>query len=178
MFGRHVGHQPRSPAARRRRALFAFFGIIALTFVAYSYKSGLDKEPQAPKMVFGIPAYQDARFSSLMSSLNGNPYIAVFLSPDKADQVVRFYQDYFGKEPRLLEYGQRGIVALKIYQFKLIQGPLPDSIDKGVEIIPLNSRSQRIHKARTKIKIIIPRKEVTGDRIKKEAKEKKTNSLK
>lgn len=175
MFGRHFGRQPRSPAARKRRAFFTLFGIIVLTFIAYSYKSGLEKEPQAPNMVFGIPAYQDARFSSYMSSLNGNPYTAVFLSPDSADQVVRFYKDYFGKEPKLIEYGQRGIVAMKIYQFRLEDGPLPDSINKGVEIIPLNSRSRRIHKARTKIKIIIPRKEVMEDRLKKEAKEEKKN---
>jgi hypothetical protein len=175
MFGRNRRTGRISPARRKRRAFFTIAGIKVLTFIVYSYKSGLDKEPRAPKMVFGIPAYQDARFSSTMSSLNGNPYIAVFLSADSYEVVLRFYKDYFQKEPKVIEYGQRSIVAMRIFQFELEKGPLPDSIDKGVEIIPLNSRSQRIHKARTKIKIIIPRKEVVAEQLKQKAEQEKNN---
>jgi hypothetical protein len=145
---------------RKWRALLSIFGIVFLTFVIYSYKSGNQKEGEFPGMLFGIPTYQNSRLSESMSSLNGNPYIAVFLSEDSHEQVVEFYKTQLKMDYKLLEYGARNIVTMRIYQFRLEDGVIPDSINKGVEIIPFNARNRRVYNAACKIKIIIPKKDV------------------
>lgn len=63
---------------------------------------------------------------------------------------------------KVLKYGnkKRNHTTLTIYQFEIEKGELENYISKGVEIIPLNSRSREVYKARTKIKIILPRREV------------------
>ena len=71
---------------------------------------------------------------------------------------------------KVLKYGhkKRKPITLTVYQFEIEKGDLENYIGKGVEIIPLNSRSQEVYKARTKIKIILPRKEVLEFNKKKE----------
>jgi hypothetical protein len=145
---------------RKWKALLSIFGIIFLTFVIYSYKRGSQQEVKFPGMLYGIPTYSNSNFSKSMSSLNGNPYVAVFLTRDSHEQVIQFYKTKLKMDYKLLEYGARSIVTMRVFQFRLEDGVLPDSINKGVEVIPLNSRSQRIYDASCKIKIIIPRKDV------------------
>ncbi len=154
---------------RKRRAFLSLMGIIFLTFIIHSYKKENEEKISFPETLYGIPTYQNSRLSKSMSSLNGNPYIAVFLSPDPHEKIVRFYKEKLKMDPKLLEYGTRGIVTMRVYQFEIEQGALKDSINKGVEVLTLNSRSRRIHNARAKIKIILPRKEV----LKHNAKQKK-----
>ena len=73
---------------------------------------------------------------------------------------------------KVLKYGhkKRKHMTLTIYQFEIEKGELENHISKGVEIIPFNSRSQKVYKARTKIKIILPRREVLELNKKKEEK--------
>jgi hypothetical protein len=73
---------------------------------------------------------------------------------------------------KVLNYGhkKRKHMTLTIYQFEIEKGELENYISKGVEIISLNSRSQRVYKARTKIKIILPRREVLEFNKKEEEK--------
>jgi hypothetical protein len=119
-----------------------------------------EKEISFPEFMCGIPTYRDARISSSMSSLNGDPFIAVFLTRDSYEQVLHFYREKLNMDYKVLTYGRGKKVTKTIYQFEIKKGVLKDYIGKGVEITPLNTRSQRVYKAKTKIRIIIPRKEV------------------
>ncbi|MCP5051690.1 MAG: hypothetical protein GY940_31275 [bacterium] len=145
---------------RHVRAFLSLAGIIFLTFIIHSYKKENEQEIPFPKSLYGIPTYENSRLSSRMSSPTGNPYIAVFLSQDSHDRIVQFYKDQLKMDYKVLEYGQRSVVTMRVYQFEIEKGVLKNYINKGVEVIPLNSRSQMVHNARTKIKIVLPRKEV------------------
>lgn len=152
---------------RKSRALLSLFGIIILTFIINSHMKENEKEIPFPKSMCGIPTYQDARISSSMSSLNSDPFIAVFLTRHSYEQVLHFYQDRLNMDYKVLKYGRGKKVTKTIYQFEIKKGVLKDYISKGVEITPLNTRSQRIYKAKTKIRIIIPRKELEAASSKK-----------
>ncbi len=104
-------------------------------------------------------------------------FIYVFLSKDRYEKIVDFY-----KEALRGSYTLKKIVYTKmmtIYQFRSIKEDLKlevekklkmtnlkykdikileDYITKGIEIIPLNHLWEKALKAKTKIKIIIPRK--------------------
>jgi hypothetical protein len=157
---------------RRVKALLSLFGIIGLTLIINSYMERNEKEIAFPENLYGIPTYQDSRLSFPMSSMNGDPYIAVFLSGDSYEKVLHFYKDKLKIDFKVLKYGhkKRKHMTLTIYQFEIEKGELENYISKGVEIIPLNSRSQKVYKARTKIKIILPRREVVELNKKKEEK--------
>jgi hypothetical protein len=147
---------------RKLKALLSLFGIIGLTIFINSYMEKNEKEIDFPDTLYGIPTYPDARVSYPMSSLNGDPYTAVFLSEDPYEKILQFYKDKLKIDYKQLNFGRktRSHMVLTVYQFQLEAGVLEKSIDKGVEIIPLNHRSQRVYKAKTKIKIMIPRQEV------------------
>lgn len=152
--------------------MLSLFGIIGLTLIINSYMERNEKEIAFPVNLYGIPTYKDSRLSFPMSSMNGDPYIAVFLSGDPYEKVLQFYKDKLKIDFKVLKYGhkKRNHMVLTIYQFEIEKGELKNYISKGVEIIPLNSRSQRVYKARTKIKIILPRREVLEFNKKKEEK--------
>ncbi|UCH94895.1 MAG: hypothetical protein JSV88_32215 [Candidatus Aminicenantes bacterium] len=150
------------------KALLSLVGIIALTLIINSYMKENEKEIDFPGILYGIPTYQNSRLSLPMSSLEGDPYIAVFLSRHPYEKVLQFYKEKLQMDYKVLKYGLRKHITKRVYQFEMEKGVLKDYINKGVEIIPLNSRSQRVYKARTKIKIIIPRKEVAAISEKKE----------
>lgn len=158
--------------ARRIKGLLSLFGIIGLTLIINSYMERNEREIAFPGNLYGIPTYQDSRLSFPMSSLDGDPYIAVFLSGDPYEKVLQFYKDNLKMAYKVLKYGhkKRKHMTLTIYQFEIEKGELENYISKGVEIISLNSRSQRVYKARTKIKIILPRREVLEFTRKKEEK--------
>ena len=158
--------------AREIKALVSLFGIIGLTLIINSYMEKNEQEIAFPENLYGIPTYQDSRLSFPMSSLEGDPYIAVFLSGDPYEKVLQFYKDNLKMDYKVLKYGhkKRKHMTLTIYQFEIEKGELENYISKGVEIISLNSRSQRVYKARTKIKIILPRREVLEFNRKKEEK--------
>jgi hypothetical protein len=158
--------------ARRIKGLLSLFGIIGLTLIINSYMEKNEREIAFPENLYGIPTYQDSRLSFPMSSLDGDPYIAVFLSGDPYEKVLQFYKDNLKMDYKVLKYGhkKRNHMTLTIYQFEIEKGELENYISKGVEIISLNSRSQRLYKARTKIKIILPRREVLEFNRKKEEK--------
>lgn len=145
---------------RKRKAFISIFGIIFLSLIIHSYMGEKDEENAFPKMLYGIPTYDNSRINYSMSSLNSDPYIAVFLTGDDYKEVLRFYKDRLNTPVKVLEYGRGSHKTKIIYQFQLLPGVLPDYPSKGVEIYPLNSRSQRVFKAKTKIKIILPRQEV------------------
>lgn len=158
--------------ARKVKALFSLFGIIGLTLIINSYMERNEKEIAFPENLYGIPTYQNSRLSVPMSSLNGDPYTAVFLSGDPYEKILQFYKEKLKKDFKVLKYGhkKRKHMTMTIYQFELEKGILENYITKGVEIISLNSRSQRIYKAKTKIKIILPRREVKELNKKREEK--------
>ena len=158
--------------ARKVKALLWLFGIIGLTLIINSYMERNEKEIAFPENLYGIPTYKDSRLSFPMSSMNGDPYIAVFLSGDPYEKVLQFYKDKLKMDFKVLKYGhkKRKHMILTIYQFEIEKGELKNYISKGVEIISLNSRSQRVYKARTKIKIVLPRREVLELNKKKEEK--------
>jgi len=155
---------------RKVKGFLSLFGIIGLTLIINSYRERNEKEIAFPGDLYGIPTYRDSRLSFPMSSLDGDPYIAVFLSGDPYEKVLRFYKDHLKMDYKVLKYGhkKRKPITLTVYQFEIEKGDLENYIGKGVEIIPLNSRSQEVYKARTKIKIILPRKEVLEFNKKKE----------
>jgi hypothetical protein len=119
-----------------------------------------DREISFPKIMCGIPTYPDSRFNAAMSSLNSDPFMAVFFTRDSYEQVLNFYRDKLKIDHKVLKYGRGSKVMRTVYQFEIKKGVLKDYISKGVEIMPLTARSQRVLKAKTKIKIIIPKKEV------------------
>lgn len=147
---------------RKIKALLSLFGIIGFTLIINSYMGKNEQEIAFPENLYGIPTYQDSRLSFPMSSMDGDPYIAVFLSGAPYEKVLQFYKDKLKMDVKVLKYGhkKRKHMTLTIYQFEIEKGELENYISKGVEVIPLNSRSQKVYKARTKIKIILPRKEV------------------
>jgi hypothetical protein len=158
--------------AREIKALVSLFGIIGLTLIINSYMEKNEKEIAFPENLYGIPTYRESRLSFPMSSMDGDPYIAVFLSGDPYEKVLQFYKDKLKMDVKVLKYGhkKREHMTLTIYQFEIEKGELENYISKGVEIIPLNSRSRKVYKARTKIKIILPGKEVLELNKKKEEK--------
>jgi hypothetical protein len=131
-----------------------------------------EKEIAFPENLYGIPTYQNSRLSIPMSSLNGDPYIAVFLSEDPFEKIVQYYKNKLKMDFKELKYGHkaRNHMTMTVYQFEIEKGSLENYINKGVEIIPLKSRSRRVYKAQTKIKIILPRREVVELKRKKEEK--------
>jgi hypothetical protein len=158
--------------ARKIKGLLSLFGIVGLTLIINSYMERNEREIAFPEKLYGIPTYQDSRLSFPMSSLDGDPYIAVFLSGDPYEKVLQFYKDNLKMDYKVLKYGhkKRKHMTMTIYQFEIEKGELENYISKGVEIISLNSRSQLVYKARTKIKIILPRREVLELNRKKEEK--------
>ncbi len=119
-----------------------------------------DRVKNFPKILYGIPTYENSKIDFSMSSLNSDPYIAVFLTGDNYEKVLHFYKTRLKVPVKVLQYGKGSLKTKTIYQFQILEGVLKDYPAKGVEIHPLNSRSQRVYKARTKIKIILPRQEV------------------
>lgn len=152
---------------RKRKAFISIFGIVFLSLIIHSYMGEKDEEKAFPKMLYGIPTYDNSRINYEMSSLNSDPYIAVFMTGDSFEKVLQFYKDRLNKPVKVLEYGRGSHKTKTIYQFQLLPGVLPNYPAKGVEIHPLNSRSQRVYRAKTKIKIILPRKEVHDSKTKR-----------
>jgi hypothetical protein len=124
-----------------------------------------------------LPVYKDAVLSLPMSQ-TGDPFIYVFLSKDNYKSIVDYYKMELGDS-----YVLKKIVYSKmmtIYQFRPVTDKkkleieekikreklsgakkiklLEDYISMGVEIIPLNHLWEKVLEAKTKIKIIIPRK--------------------
>ena len=75
--------------ARKVKALLSLFGIIGLTLIINSYMERNETEIAFPGNLYGIPTYRDSRLSSPMSSMNGDPYIAVFLSGDPPVALIK-----------------------------------------------------------------------------------------
>ena len=147
---------------RQIKGLLSLIGLLGLALIINSYIERNDREVQFPEILYGIPTYPNSHFSSIMSSLNGDPYTAVFLSPDPYETILQFYKEKLKMDYKIQEFGlkRRNRMPLTVYQFELEKGILEHSINKGVEIISFNSRNQRMYNALTKIKIILPRKEV------------------
>jgi hypothetical protein len=148
--------------SRKRKALLSLFGIIGLTLIINSYMETNEREILFPENLYGVPTYPKARVNYSMSSLNGSPYICVFLSGDPYENVLQFYKDKLKMNYKVLHFGRktRPHMTMTVYQFEMEKGVLEKSINKGIEIIPLNHWSQRVYKAKTKIKIILPRQKV------------------
>lgn len=145
---------------RKRKIILAFGGVIVLTLFIHSYIRQTQKEIEFPEILYGIPTYQNSRLSFPMSSLNSDPYTAVFLTEDSYEKVLAFYEEKLGMGYKKLNYGRGSTVVGIVYQFKLEDGILTNQISKGVEIIPFNHFNQKVYKASTKIKIMIPQKEI------------------
>ncbi len=124
-----------------------------------------------------FPIYPGARLNVPMCQ-TGNPYIYVFLSKDRYESIVDFYNEVLKGRYRMKKIEYRKMMT--IYQFRSIEVDkkfnldnkntaaskqpgeeerrlLEDFIFDGVEIIPLNHLWEKVLEAKTKIKIIIPR---------------------
>lgn len=156
---------------RKQKAVLALGGVILFTLVIHSYIRENQREIEFPEILYGIPTYQNSRLSYPMSSLNANPYTAVFLTNDSYEKVIEFYKEKLNMDYKELKYGRGSTVVMTIYQFELEKGILTNQINKGVEIIPLNSFNQRVYKAKTKIKIMIPQEEIQAQTEGREEKE-------
>lgn len=156
-------HGPvRSRAVRKTKGLISLFAVFFLTIVINTAMQENEKKIPAPDFLFGIPTYPGARISQSLSSFSGNPYTAVFLSNDPYEKILQFYKEKLKIDYQTVSLGLRKHNMKTFYMFKLQEGILDNnkSVGKGVEVYPLNSRSQRVFKAITKIKIILPRTEV------------------
>lgn len=131
-----------------------------LTLFIHSYIRQTQKEIEFPEILYGIPTYQNSRLSYPMSSLTGDPYTAVFLTDDPYETVLAFYEKKLGMGYKKLNYGRGSTIVGAVYQFKMEEGILTNQISKGVEIIPFNHFNRKVYKASTKIKIMIPQKEI------------------
>lgn len=158
---------------RKHKGLLALAGVILFTLAVHSYIRQNQKEIEFPEILYGIPTYQNSRLSYPMSSLTADPYTAVFLTNDPYEKVLAFYKEKLGMEYEEIKYGRGRTVVMTLYQFKMEDGILTNQISKGVEIIPFNHFNRRVYKAHTKIKIMIPQKEIKGlkEKSKKEGAE-------
>ena len=155
-------------AARRRKAFLALGGLVLCTLVMVAVRRG---SRPVEGSVNGVPIYPGADFSRQMTH-TADPWMLVFLTRDGADKVVRFYSERLNVKPRRLEYG-RGQMTL--WQYNLETGAdaeervrmggelLRNSVYRGVEILPFNSIYRRAYGRSTKIKIILPRRDVPAD---------------
>jgi len=163
--------------------MFSLFMIILLSFIINSYyKKGkktikFKQNNSKIKNQNILPVYKNAILSLPMSQ-TGDPFIYVFLSKDNYKDIVDFY-----KKELQNKYLLKKIVYSKmmtIYQFRPAKDKkklkaeeklkrkrttgakeikiLEDYITMGVEIIPLNHLWEKVLDAKTKIKIIIPKK--------------------
>jgi hypothetical protein len=157
---------------RKRKVFMSLLGVIFCTFIIHSYFKDTNKEEiEFPEVLYDIPTYNNSRLSVTMSSsLKSNPYTVVFLTDDPYKKVLKFYKEKLGMDFKELKYGGR-MHTMTIYQFELEKGILTNQINKGVEIIPFNPRNRRVYKAKTKIKIIIPLREIEAQKKEKESKE-------
>jgi hypothetical protein len=146
---------------RKSRAYISGISIIILSFFIHYYVNESQLDIDFPAILYGIPTYKNSKLNRTMSS-TGDPYIFVFLTKDNSDQVLKYYQKELNIEHQVLKYGRGAIVNLVIYQFTLLKGEILNFPYKGVEIIPLNSFYQRIYGFQTKIKIYIPREEISA----------------
>ncbi len=142
-------------------------GVILFTLVIHSYIAN-QRDVDFPEFLYGIPTYRNSKLSAQMSSLESDPYTAVFLTKDPYEKVLEFYKEKMGVDHRVLRYGRKGFIKEgesarvfhRVYQFKIEDGILTNQISKGVEIIPFNKFNQKVFKAKTKIKIFISQSEI------------------
>ncbi len=160
---------------RKKKVFITLFATICLTLIIHSYQKQAKETTEFPEILFGIPTFQDSRLSNPMSSFTGDPYIAVFLTNAPHEEVIKFYEDKLNMTHKKIEYGGR-VASMTIYQFQLEEGLLTNHIYKGVEIIPFNHFNRRAFKARTKIKIYIPQREVQEQQQKNQQKQSETNT--
>ncbi|MCP4148221.1 MAG: hypothetical protein GY757_10775 [bacterium] len=153
---------------RKQKVFLVMFAIIFCTLIIHTHRKDIQKEDEFSDILYGIPTYENSRFSRSMSSLNSNPFIAVFLTNDSHEKIVAFYKKNLKVdfEYNEIEYRARSVHAMTVYQFKIQEGVLVNQISKGVEIIPYNSFNRRVFKAKTKIKILLPLEEVEAFRKK------------
>ncbi len=168
---------------RKLKVIFTIFIFIILSFIINSYFKKGQKDIQinqsnikTMKTQDIFPIYQGSKLSLSMSQ-TGDPFIYVFLTKDKYKKVVDFYREALAGKYKLKIINYKRMMT--IYQFRSITDDLKikaeeklkrdkfkdrdfkildDYITKGVEIIPLNHLWERAVQAKTKIKIIIPRK--------------------
>ena len=111
------------------------FGIIGLTLIINSYMEKNAREIVFPGYPYGIPTDPKARVSYPLSSLNGAPDIAVFLSAAPYKNVLQFYKDKLKMDYKMLNFGptSRSHFTITVYQFEMEKGVLETSINmKGL----------------------------------------------
>ena len=168
---------------RDLKVIFTLFAFIILLFIINSfYKKGQkdikinQSNIKTLKDQDIFPIYKDSKLSLPMSQ-TGDPFIYVFLSKDKFEDVIDFYEEALKEKYSLKKISYKSMMT--VYQFRSIEEDLKlkkeeklkkdrlkgkdikvldDYITKGIEIIPLNHLWARVLEAKTKIKIIIPRK--------------------
>lgn len=140
------------------RSLVISLSIMMLAISSYSFWKKSAQSPQAPEILYGIPVYPQSTLNLPLSS-NGDPHIFVFLSDDSLENVLRFYNEAFKAEPRVLSYGKG---AMTIYQYLVLSSDLTNYPLKGVEVMPYNAFYRRVMNKKVKIKIYVPKAEVEG----------------
>ena len=155
-------------AQRRRKVFVALAGLLASTIIIVAVRRG---GRPVEGSVNGVPIYPGAEFNRQMTH-TAEPWMLVFLTGDDVDRVLAFYTRGLGAKPKRLEYGKGQML---VWQYNL-EGEadarerertggslLRNSVFRGVEIIPLNSIYRRAYGKNTKIKIILPRRDVPAD---------------
>jgi hypothetical protein len=144
----------------KNKRFFLVFGFIILTLFINTFVQNKKTEVKFPKILYNIPTYENSRISAHLTS-KGDPYIFVFLSNDKLDKIIKFYENKLKKRTKKITYRNNWLTIYQINLEKMGENiGLKNFISRGVEIIPLNSMHRKVYGARVKIKIIIPAWEI------------------
>ncbi len=171
-------------SVRKLKIIFTIFLFIILSFIINSYFRKGQKDIiieqgsiQTLKKQDIFPIYKNSKLSLSMSH-TGDPFIYVFLSKDESEKIIDFYKEALKGSYTLKKIVYKNKI-MTIYQFRSIEEDQKLKIEaklkldklngkdikildyyiiKGVEIVPLNRLWEKALQAKTKIKIIIPRK--------------------
>lgn len=143
------------------RLIVACLSLVMLVVSIHSFWQKSAQSPPTPESLYGIPVYPESKLNLPLSG-TGDPAIFVYLSSDSLEKVLAFYNDVFKGEPTRLSYGKGSMV---IYQYPLQAGEVTNYLLKGVEVMAYNSFYQRVMHQKVKIKIYVPRAEMSEEGV-------------
>jgi hypothetical protein len=126
-----------------------FFLLIANISYAQKKTTPFDKI----KSINGYPIYPKSRFSEILSFTGERQWLLTYLTNDKVNKVIRFYERKLNRKAEMIKYGK----SLIIYQFPKDYTMVNKRklLTEGVEIIPFGGFYRKVFKANTKIKIYV-----------------------
>ncbi len=122
-----------------------------LTNISYSQKKTTPFNKI--KSINGYPIYPKSRFSGILSFTGERQWLLTYLTNDKVNKVIRFYEKRLNRKAEMIKYGK----SLIIYQFPKDYTMVNKRklLTEGIEIIPFGGFYRKVFKANTKIKIYV-----------------------